>query len=175
MNEARLEHTEYGLTPATEGWFAVNVRDAGWVTNEAMGAACIFEGDKVAFGQIGYTLQVLEPGQPSGLYHREGDQEDFLVLSGECLAIVEGQERPLRAFDFLHCPPGTEHIFVGAGEGPCVIFMAGARANRGTTMYTRSEAALRHGAGVEQETPRSTDAYARFPRWQPGRPATLPF
>ena len=115
MDEARLEHTQYGLTPATEGWFAVNLRDAGWMTNEAMGAACIFEGDKISFGQIGYTLQVLEPGQPSGMYHREGDQEDFLVLSGECLAIVEGQERPLRAFDFLHCPPGTEHIFVGAG------------------------------------------------------------
>ena len=148
MDEARLERSEYGTVAATEGWFAVNVRDAAWVTNEAMGDACIFEGDAVPFGQIGYTLQVLQPGQPSGMYHREDDQEDFLVLSGECLAIVEGVERPLRAWDFLHCPPGTEHIFVGAGDGPCVIFMAGARANRGSAVYTRNEVALRHGAGV---------------------------
>ncbi len=163
IDEARLEQTEYGLAPATEGWFTVNVRDAAWVTNEAMGAACIFEGDAVAFGQIGYTLAVLQPGQPSGMYHREDDQEDFLVLSGECLAIVEGEERTLRAWDFLHCPPGTEHIFVGAGDGPCVIFMAGARANRGSALYTRDEAALRHGAGVETETPESSEAYARLP------------
>ena len=175
IDEARLEQTEYGLAPATEGWFTVNVREAAWVTNEAMGAACVFEGDEVAFGQIGYTLAVLAPGQPSGMYHREGDQEDFLVLSGECIAIVEGEERTLRAWDFLHSPPGTEHIFVGAGDGPCVIFMAGARANRGSALYTRDETALRHGAGVETETPESSEAYARFPKWQPGRPAELPF
>ena len=173
MDEARLERSEYGTVAATEGWFAVNVRDAAWVTNEAMGDACIFEGDAVPFGQIGYTLQVLQPGQPSGMYHREDDQEDFLVLSGECLAIVEGVERPLRAFDFLHCPPGTNHIFVGAGDGPCVIFMAGARANRGSAVYPRDEVALRHGAGVERET--TSEAYAHMPEWRPGRPDTLPF
>ena len=174
MDEARLEQSEYGTVAATEGWFAVNVRDAAWVTNEAMGDACIFEGE-LSFGQIGYTLQVLQPGQPSGMYHREGDQEDFLVLSGECLAIIEGTERPLQAWDFVHCPGGTEHIFVGAGDGPCVIFMAGARANRGTTLYTRNEVALRNGAGVEQETPTSSEAYATMPKWQPGPPAAMPF
>jgi uncharacterized cupin superfamily protein len=175
IDEARLETTEYGLAPATEGWFAVNVREAAWVTNEALGDACVFEGDAVPFGQIGYTLAVLRPGQPNGMYHREGDQEDFLVLSGECLAIIEGQERRLRAWDFVHCPPGTEHVFVGAGDGPCVIFMAGARANRGTTLYTRDEVALRHGAGVERETPESREAYARLPKWQAGPPEQLPF
>src|SRR5918999_5223118 len=127
MDEARLEQSEYGTVAATEGWFAVNVRDAAWMTNEAMGDACIFEGDAVPFGQIGYTLQVLQPGQPSGMYHREGDQEDFLVLSGECLLIVEGQERPLRAWDFVHCPPETRHAFVGAGDGPCVLLCASSR------------------------------------------------
>jgi uncharacterized cupin superfamily protein len=174
MDEARLQQSEYGTVAATEGWFAVHVRDAAWMTNEAMGDACIFEGGAVSFGQIGYTLAVLQPGQPNGMYHREGDQEDFLVLSGECVAIIEGQERPLKAWDFVHCPPGTEHIFVGAGEGPCVIFMAGARANRGATVYTRDEAALRHGAGVERETPTSSEAYAGLPKWRPGPPATMP-
>jgi uncharacterized cupin superfamily protein len=178
MDEARLERTEYGLTPATEGWFAVNIRDAAWMTNEWFGAACVFEGDAVSFPQIGYTLAVLQPGRSSALYHREDDQEDFLVLSGECLAIVEGEERPLRAWDFVHCPPGTEHIFVGAGDGPCVIFMAGARAHRGSAVYPRSETALRHGAGVERETSAPREAYAPFPRWRPGPPANfdgLPF
>ena len=175
MSEARLERTEYGLAPAGEGWFAVNVRDAAWVTNEKFGAACIIESDAVDFPQIGYTIAVLEPGQPNGLYHREDNQEDFLVLSGECVAIVEGEERRLRAWDFLHCPAGTEHIFVGAGDGPCVIFMAGARGHRGSAVYPRDEVAVRHGAGVEEEKRRADDPYAPFPRWRPGRPDALPF
>jgi uncharacterized cupin superfamily protein len=168
-----MRDTEFGRTPATDGWFTLNVADATWLINEKLGDACVFENDDVQFSQMGYTLSVLQPGEPSGMYHREDDQEDFLVLSGECLAIVEGVERPLRAWDFVHCPPGTEHIFVGAGDGPCVIFMAGARANRGSTVYTRSEAALRHGAGVELEV--TSGAYDGMPKWRPGRPDTLPF
>jgi uncharacterized cupin superfamily protein len=178
MAEARLERTKYGVTAVTEGWFAVNVRDAAWVTNDKFGAACIFEGDDVSFPQVGYTLAVLEPGQPNGLYHHEDDQEDFLVVSGECIAIVEGEERRMGPWDFLHCPPGTKHIFVGAGEGPCVIFMAGGRAHRGHAVYTRSDAALRHGAGVEKDTAESREAYAPYPKWRPGPPASfdgLPF
>ena len=103
------------------------------------------------------------------MYHREANQEDFLVLSGECLLLIEGQERRLRAWDFVHCPPWCEHIFVGSGDGPCVVFMAGARVDK-STVYARSELALRHGAGVEQETTQSSEAYARFPPWKPGRP-----
>ena len=151
MDEARLERTEYGTSAATEGWFAVNLRDAAWVTNDDFGAACIFEGDAAPFAQVGYTVAVLGPGQPNGMYHREDDQEDFLVLSGECLLIVEGEERSLRAWDFVHCPAGTEHIFVGAGDGPCVIFMAGgARApgHRGVSTR-RGRAAPRRRGGDE--------------------------
>ena len=167
-----MQPSEAGLVAATEGWFAVNVRDAPWVTSETFGDACIFEGDAVPFGQIGYTLAVLRPGEPSGLYHREPNQEDFLVLAGECLLLVEGQERRLRAWDFVHCPPDTEHIFVGAGDGPCVIFMAGARREPREGVYVRSELALRHGAGVERETSSPREAYAPFPRWRPGPPAS---
>jgi uncharacterized cupin superfamily protein len=170
VQEARLERTEYGLAPATEGWFAVNVRDAAWMTDDVFGDACVIEGDAVAFPQVGYTLAVLRPGQPNGMYHREDDQEDFLVLSGECLLLVEGEERRLRAWDFVHCPAGTEHIFVGAGEGPCVIFMAGGRAHRGSAVYPRNATALRHGAGVEADTTESREAYAPFPKWKPGPP-----
>ena len=165
-----MERTAMGMVAATEGWFAVNVRDAAWVTSETFGDACVFEGDAAPFGQIGYTLVVLQPGEPSGLYHREPNQEDFLVLSGECLLLVEGEERRLRAWDFVHCPPGTEHIFVGAGEGPCTIFMAGARAEPREGVYVSSDLARRHGAGAFEETASSREAYAPFGRWTPGQP-----
>ncbi len=116
---------------------------------------------------------MLEPGKPSGLYHAEANQEDFLVLAGECLLLVEGEERRLRAWDFVHCPAGTEHIFVGAGDGPSVVFMAGSRRKRGEIVYPRSDLALRYRAGVAQETTSPTDAYAPFPTWRPGRPADI--
>jgi uncharacterized cupin superfamily protein len=170
--QARLEPLAGGLTPVSDGWFVVSIPQAAWVTNEAFGAACVFEGDAVTFPEIGFTVHVLQPGQANGRYHREASQENFLVLSGECLLLVEGQERALRAWDFVHCPPDTEHIFVGAGEGPCVIFMCGARSgwpDKGI-IYPRSELALRHGAGVETETPSPSEAYAADPSWQPGPP-----
>jgi uncharacterized cupin superfamily protein len=122
------------------------------------------------FPHLGFTLQVIKPGQPSGLYHAESNQEGFLVLLGECLVIVEGEERPLRAWDFVHCPPGTAHVFVGAGDGPCVIFMTGARTREKDIVYPRSDLARRYRAGVERERHSASDAYAPFPHWQPERP-----
>jgi uncharacterized cupin superfamily protein len=170
--EARLEQREQGLTPVTDGWFVVGVRDGAWLTNEAFGAACVFEGEDARFADVGVTLHVLQPGQPNGMYHAETNQEDFLVLAGECLLLVEGEERYLRAWDFVHCPPGTEHIFVGAGDGPCVIFMIGGRLREEQIVYPVSEVAQRHGAGVDAETGSPAEAYASFPRWQPGPPAS---
>jgi quercetin dioxygenase-like cupin family protein len=175
VEEARLEPLDTGLAPVTDGWFVVSIPEAAWVTNEALGAACIFESDEVSFPDVGFTLSVLQPRQSGGRYHREANQENFLVLAGECLLLIEGEERPLKAWDFVHCPPHTEHAFVGAGDGPCVIFMTGARKgwpdDKGI-VYVRSELALRHGAGVETETTKSAEAYAPFPNWQPGPPAS---
>jgi uncharacterized cupin superfamily protein len=174
--EARLEQLPAGLTPVTDGWFVVSVPDAAWVTNEALGPACVFEGDDVFFPQLGFTIGVLQPGQAGGRYHREANQEDFLVLAGECVLLIEGEERQLETWDFVHCPPDTEHAFVGAGDGPCVLFMTGARqgwpAQKGI-FYPRSELALRHGAGVETETSSPAEAYAPFPKWLPGRPESF--
>jgi len=147
MEDARLERTEYGLGPASEGWFVVSVRDAEWETNENGAAACMFESGAVSFPEIGYRLAVLQPGTTVGFYHAESNQEDFLVLGGECVLLIEGEERRLKPWDFVHCPPGTEHVFVGAGDGPCVIFMTGARTAEKSIVYPRSELALRHGAG----------------------------
>jgi len=167
MDEAPLRETEGGLAPAAEGWFTVNVQDAAWRRSETFGSSCIFEGEP-EFDRIGYTLCVLQPGQPNGMYHSEAEQEDFLVLTGECLLLVEEQERRLRPWDFVHCPPGTRHIFVGAGDGPCAIFMAGSRTtNDQGLLYPRSALALKYGAGVERETPSPKEAYAAFPRWRP--------
>jgi uncharacterized cupin superfamily protein len=181
VGQARLEAVDSGLAPVTDGWFVVNVRDAAWLTNDAFGARCVFEGDKPVlrrrpdldghkFADVGFTLAVVAPGQPSGRYHAESNQEDFLVLAGECLLLVEGETRPLEAWDFVHCPPGTEHVFVGAGDGPCVIFMTGARTKDKSIVYPRSELALRYGAGVETQTTSAAEAYAPFPHWQPERP-----
>src|SRR5262249_62359515 len=121
--EARLERRDAGLTPVSDGWFVVSVPEAAWLTNEALGAACVFEGEDVSFPDVGFTIGVLQPGQSGGRYHREANQEDFLVLAGDCLLIVEEEERRLRAWDFVHCPPDTRHAFVGAGTGPCGILL----------------------------------------------------
>jgi uncharacterized cupin superfamily protein len=185
VSEARLENVRSGLAPASPGWFVVDVRDAAWLTNAAFGARCVFQSDarvlrdrpdltEQRFADVGVTLAVLEPGRPSGLYHAESAQEDFLVLAGECIAIVEGEERALRQWDFLHCPAGTGHVFVGTGDRPCVLFMVGARPAGKSIVYPRNDAALSRGAGVDEETTSPADAYAPFPHWQPGRP-TLPW
>ncbi|HKP18476.1 MAG TPA: cupin domain-containing protein [Gaiellaceae bacterium] len=181
VGEAHLARAESGLTPAGDGWFVVNVREAAWLTNEAFGARCVFEADVPVvrgselephrFAQLGIKVAVLYRGRPSGLYHAESTQEAFLVLAGECFALVEGEERRLRAWDFLHCPPGTAHCFVGAGDEPCVLLMVGSRAGERMIVYAESELAQGHGAAVERETDSAAEAYADRPHWRPGRPA----
>jgi uncharacterized cupin superfamily protein len=171
MDEARLEKGPSGLTPAGDGWFVVNVRDAAWWTHDAFGASVGFESREAFFPQFGFNIRVLDPGQPNCLYHRESFQEDFLVLHGECLLLVEGQERPLRTWDFVHLPAGTEHVAVGAGDGPCAILMTGARSEDEELYYPVSDVAARHGASATEATDSGGVAYARFNARQPGRPA----
>lgn len=174
MPEADLGDFGSGLTPVSEGWFVVNVRDAEWWYAETRGGRCAFENEygdaPVEFGRLGVNVTVLEPGQ-SSLYHAEANQEAFLVLSGECALLVEGEERRLRPWDFFHAPPWTEHAFVGAGDGPCVILMAGARFGPGV-QYPVSELAARHGASVTAETTDWRQAYATVERFRRERPPT---
>ncbi len=164
MPEARLEDSGSGLAPTSDGWFVVNVRDAQWLTSEngelrPSGAECAFESSEQGFPQVGVRLHVLPPGEPNGAYHLESQQEAFLVLAGECTLLVEGEERHLRQWDFFHSPAGTEHIFVGAGDAPCVIFMAGSRTGEWSVRYPVSELAARYGASVERETSSPDEAY----------------
>jgi uncharacterized cupin superfamily protein len=162
--EAKLVQAEGGLEPEGPGWFALNVRDACWYAHDAFGSACRFEGAGEAhFGELGINVRVLEPGQPNCRYHAESLQEDFLVLSGECLVLVEGEQRRLRAWDIVHCPPWTEHVFVGAGDRSCVILMVGARSPEKKLRYPVSELALSQFAGVEEETDDPVVAYADVP------------
>jgi uncharacterized cupin superfamily protein len=100
------------------------------------------------------------------------------VLSGTCTLIIEEEERPLRPWDFVHCPPDVRHTFVGTGDQPCVIFMTGRRDPNRTIVYPRSETARAHAAGVETETSEPAEAYAPFTPWRVGRPdawADLPW
>jgi uncharacterized cupin superfamily protein len=175
--EGRLERTEAGLAPGGPGWFVINARAARWRHREGRGESLPLTGwtDEEAaahFPQLGVNLYVLGPGEPIGMYHWEADQEGFLVLAGEALLLVEGEERPLRRWDFVHCPPETQHMIVGAGEG-CVVLAVGAREHLGENVnggaYTVAEVALRHGAGVERETSDPELAYARFPESEPTR------
>ena len=167
--EASLEQTEHGLVAKSEGWYVVNAREVRWRHAHGRGAFCDTEGD-VDFPQLGVNLFVLGPGEPMSMYHWELDQEDFLVVSGEALLIVEGEERPLRQWDFFHCPSRTKHTIVGAGFGPCVVIAVGAREHEHDPDwggYTVDEVALRHRAGVEEETTEATVAYAPVPRREP--------
>jgi len=174
MPEAQLEDSGSGLAPVTEGWFVVNARDAEWWVTETRGARCAFENEygdpPIEFDQLGINLTVLESGQ-TGLYHAEANQEAFLVLAGECTLIVENDERRLRAWDFFHAPPWTEHAFVGAGETPCVILMVGSRFGPGVR-YPVSEIAAGYGASVAAETSDWREAYATAEWFRRERPPT---
>ena len=171
IEEARLQETPSGLEPAGEGWFVVNVGDTKWMTHDAFGSGCVFESrENGPFPEFGINISVLQPGQPLCLYHEESAQEDFLVLAGECRLLVNGEERPLRTWDFVHSPAGTEHVIVGAGDGLSVVLAVGTRPEDERLRYPLSELAARYGASSEQETPDPREAYARFERPQPGRP-----
>ena len=150
-------------------YFVANVRQLRWQENE-LGASCEFDKHRERFAEFGVNLTVLAPGQPMTMYHRERYQEGFLVLRGECLLIVEGQEMQLQQWDYFHCPPDVAHAIVGAGTGPSLVLAIGNRLGPDVIVYPRDETALKHGAGVAQETPHPKEAYARFTRPAPDVP-----
>ncbi|HYX83521.1 MAG TPA: cupin domain-containing protein [Gaiellales bacterium] len=179
VSEAAIERSEHGLVPTGDGWFVVSARDAVWFDRPGRGAFCELEG-RQDFPQIGINVQVLGPGQPMAMYHWEADQEDFLVVAGQAVLVIEGEERTLGAWDFVHCPAGTNHVIVGAGDGGCVVVAVGGRdLSTGPDWggYTADESARRHGASVDEDTRDPDVAYARFgartptsyrPGWLPG-------
>ena len=163
--EAKLEEHPGGLRPKGEGWFVLNAREAQWFDHDPFGRFTRFEGDP-RFPEYGINISLVEPGNPSCMYHGEDAQEDFLVLAGECLLLIEGEERPLKAWDFVHCPAWTEHVFVGAGSGPCLILSAGTRKDPDEVIYPAAPVAQPYDAGVLEETKSAEEAYARFSKSQ---------
>lgn len=170
VQEAPLRRAETGLVPDGDGWFVVNIAEAQGMHTERFGDASIFEPRVGAFPELGINVRVLQPGQPGAMYHREDAQEGFLVLSGACLAIVEDEERPLRKGDFLHSPPGTAHVLVGAGDGPCAVLMVGSRKRSPEIEFPASATAARYGASVEEDTNERGVAYAGI---SPPEPASI--
>jgi mannose-6-phosphate isomerase-like protein (cupin superfamily) len=177
VTEARVEESEHGFVCKSDGWFIVNTRGVRWFESEGWGKFSNFGGDTV-FDQLGIGITVLGPGEPLSMYHWESDQEDFLILAGTATLIVEGLERDLRQWDFVHCPPYTEHTIIG---GPCVVLGVGLRerhteigpdghrqGKEGESAYTVDEAAIKRGAGIDPGTPQD-EAYARFPPRTPIR------
>ena len=167
IGEASLAPAEGGsLVSQGDGWFIVNVAESQAGDNEVFGARTRFEGDN-PFPEVGINVHVVRPGQPASFYHREDAQEAFLVLSGECLAVVEGQERGMRIGDLLYAPPGTGHVLIGAGETPCTILMVGTRKYAKQHLYPVDATAVKHGSSVPEETASVEEAYARTPRSTP--------
>ena len=178
MTEAKLVPAENGgLVPEDAGWFVLNARDARWLEG-TLGAYCAWEGpDAARFPQVGINLNVLEPGIPMAMYHRENSQEDFLVLAGECVVVVEGEERPLRQWDLFHCPSGVPHTIVGAGDGPALVLAVGARGTGEDQdlAYPVDPVAQKHGAGVAKETSLPSEAYEGTTHaWRAYEPGWLP-
>jgi len=161
VGEASLRKTKNGLVADGSGWCVLNARESRWRDAGPLGRFCTFEGTP-RVPQIGLNINVLQPGQPMAMYHREKAQEAFLVVAGECVLIVEGEERRLRTWDFFHCAPMTEHVIVAAGNDVAVVVAVGARGRGvgGGVVYLVCPRASRHGASVEQETTDASEAYA---------------
>jgi uncharacterized cupin superfamily protein len=169
--EAELRRTEAGgLVAASTGWFVLNVQDVRWMEKPLQGFSASLTGideyeAETFFPMLGMAIRVVNPGEPTDTYHWETEQEDFLVLAGEAVLIVEGQERRLKQWDFVHCPPETRHAFVGAGNGPLVLLCASSRQFQKDGpwgFYCADETAARHNASSPEDTQDYEPAYARF-------------
>ena len=161
--EAKIKTTEFGLVPEGDGWYVLNAKEAKWNKNEKFGESCGFEGNR-SFEQYGMNIHVIYPGQPNCHYHGEDDQEDFLVIKGQCKLLIEGQERELKEWDFVHCPKWARHVFVGTGNEPCTIVMVGGRTGHGV-VYPAIELAKKYQASPENETQSPKESYANCPKW----------
>ena len=169
-----MTRTAHGLKPADNGWFVLNAKDSIWFSNGVFGFGTRFEDRENPFGHLGINIRVINPGQPNCHYHGESTQEDFLVLSGRCRLLVNGEEMFLKPWDLVHLAPWTDHVLVGAGTGPCVIVMVGARLKDEKIRYPRSPLALKYHAGVEKSTNDPRISYAKVPKSKPV-PAPSPF
>ncbi len=151
----------------------VNLADARALSHSRRATILDFEPEEEPWPDTGVNVQIMQPGQPNCRYHSEPVQEDFLVLRGECIAILDGEERHLRQWDLLHCPAGVEHVFVGVGDGPCAVLMIGSR-RKDEAHYPVNELAARYDASVSSPTDEPAEAYADW-RTEPWREVPSPW
>jgi quercetin dioxygenase-like cupin family protein len=164
VHEAEIEETPAGRVARGEGWFVLNLGEMAWRA-VGFGTSCSFNAPTKDPNEpgIGVHVHVLMPGEANGYYHAEDAQEGFLVLSGECIAVVEGKERLMRQWDYLHSPPGTAHITVGAGTAPCAILMFGSPDSSRKVEWIANDVAAKHGASVARTTSDAREAYEDLP------------
>lgn len=165
MRKAQIETTPEGQVPVDGGWFVLNLGELAWEAAPGFGTWRDFNppgADPDAPG-IGVHVHVFQPGESNGYYHAEDAQEGFLVLSGECVAVIEGAEHRMRQWDYFHSPPGTAHITVGAGDGPCAILMFGSPDPRRPVTWIANDTAAKYGASVARTTNRDTEVYGDLP------------
>ncbi len=151
----------------------VNIADAPARAHPRRATYLGLEPEGARWSDTGVNVQIMQPGQPNCLYHSQPVQEDFLVLHGECVLILAGEERKLRQWDFVHCPADTDHVFVGAGDGPCAVLMIGSRRVR-AAHYPLNDVAARYGASAAEPTDDPAEAYAEWRR-EPWNPAPNPW
>jgi quercetin dioxygenase-like cupin family protein len=175
VREARIEQTPEGQVPAGDGWFILNLGEMAWGGVPGFGVWLDPPHVDPAQPGIGVHIHVLQPGEANGYYHAEAAQEGFIVLSGECVAVVEGEERRMRQWDYLHSPPGTAHITVGAGDEPCAILMFGSPDPRRKVEWIADDVAAKYGASVAETTGRDLDAYGDPPPQEVRVRAPKPF
>lgn len=152
------------------GWWVLSYRDLAW--RGIPGHAYTALDTRGRWTRYGCAVDVLAPGMPNGMYHREHHaDESFLVLAGAVDAVVEGEALTLTAGDLLHTPRGTAHIMAGAGDRPAMVFMLGARGRdpEGAEWgeYVPDAVAGALGASVAERTPDATVAYAHRPDYAP--------
>jgi uncharacterized cupin superfamily protein len=160
IEESPAVETDDGLVPQEPGWYVVNARETRWVGQDGLWRGAWLEPEGQPWPGLGFNLTVLDPGNPMARHHAESNQEGFLVVSGECLLVIEGEERLLRQWDFVHCPPWTEHVLIGAGTAPAVVVAVSTRAPDAAVRYVASEVAARHGASPPHDTEQAAEAYA---------------
>jgi uncharacterized cupin superfamily protein len=166
-----MESREHGLEPATDGWFILNAADAvGWSRKE--GATHVFfESDDSEFPHFGIGIAQLAADVPNCLYHREDRQEGFLVLEGEPLLLIEGEERRLKQWDYVHCPPDAEHVVVGPGT----VLMIGDRSPDEKVHYPVSELAGKYGASAVEPSDDPKEAYPAAGWSRDWKPVKMPW
>jgi uncharacterized cupin superfamily protein len=151
----------------------INLSDARALGHSRGVTRLSLEPEGVSWPDTGLNVQIMQPGKPNCRYHSEPVQEDFLVLHGECIAILDGEERRLQQWDFVHCPADTEHVFVGAGDGPCAVLMVGSR-REDAPRYHVNDVAAKYDASVKRPTSDPAEAYADW-KQEPWRRAANPW